>query len=93
MTANLFFMIANFFMNLSIVGIFSLIKSFARSSGIIENTADKSGILDSSSSEYILLFVLFLFIQIFLLVSLAYSGFKTGVNYKHRAENTKHNNV
>lgn len=75
-------MIANFFMNMSIVGLFSLIKSFARSSEVIENTANKSGILDSSSSEYIFLFVLFLFIQILLLVSLAYSGFKTGLNYK-----------
>ncbi|WP_415376663.1 hypothetical protein [Patiriisocius sp. Uisw_017] len=92
-TANLFFMIANFFMNMSIVGLFSLIKSFARSSGVIENTANKSGILDSSSSEYIFLFVLFLFIQIFLLVSLAYSGFKTGLNYNNRKENTMHNNV
>ena len=81
-TANVFFMIANFFMNISIVGLFSLIKSFARSSGVIENTANKSEILDSGSSEYIILWTLFLFFQILLLISLGYVGFKTGVNHK-----------
>lgn len=75
-------MIANFFMNLSVVGLFSLIKSYARSANAIQNSTSESGILDSNSFEFIFLWVLFLFFQIILLVSLGYSGFKTGLNYK-----------
>ena len=81
LTANLIFMIANIFMNFSIVGLFSLIKSFARTTGVIENNMEKNSMLDSGSTEYILLWLMFLMFQIFLLVSLGYTGFKTGLNY------------
>ncbi|MHA7832461.1 MAG: hypothetical protein ACX93O_15305 [Flagellimonas sp.] len=82
LTVNLIFMIANFFMNLSVVGLLSLIKSYARSATAIQNNTSESGILDSNSFEFIFLWVLLLFFQIILLVSLGYSGFKTGLNYK-----------
>lgn len=93
LTANLIFMIANVFMNFSVVGLFSLIKSFARSTGVIENNMEKNSMLDSGSTEYIILWLIFLMFQIFLLISLGYTGFKTGLNYKKNGENTMHNNV
>ncbi|MFD0798229.1 hypothetical protein ACFQZJ_12225 [Maribacter chungangensis] len=82
LTANLIFMIANFFMNISVVGLFSLIKSFARSTGVIENNMEKNSMLDSGSTEYIILWLIFLMFQIFLLISLGYTGFKTGLNFE-----------
>ena len=90
--ANLILMVSTVFLILNLMGIESMLSSMQDVGGWASFPS-----LDEVNSESIennldVLSNTLFYLQIFLLIFLAYCGFTTGRNYKLKRENTMHNN-
>lgn len=86
-------MIADILMILLFMQIIKIVGSVAEFPSTTEYPTLSGGVNERTGNGFGIFSNVLFIIQSLLLILLTYSGFKTGMNYKQRAENTIHKNV
>jgi heme/copper-type cytochrome/quinol oxidase subunit 1 len=84
LTANIIFIVACIFIIFTLNTLITMVNSFAQFSGTTEYPPLSGGSVEEITKGFGVLQIVLSIVQILLLILLAYSGFKTGLNFKQK---------